>query len=154
MSLPHAPPPTRVYVAGPYTKGDVAVNVRGAILAASELYDAGLMPYVPHLSHYWHTVAPRPYGDWLRLDMEWLRVCDVLLRLPGESSGADKEVCEAVRLGIPCFEHLGELLTWALPQKPCRICGKLSDVVLVKDERTGKNIEAPCGPCVVSMVCP
>ena len=29
-----SPRPIRVYVAGPYTKGDVAVNVRTAILAA------------------------------------------------------------------------------------------------------------------------
>lgn len=104
----------RVYVAGPYTKGDVAVNVREAILAGGRIYDAGMVPFVPHLTHFWHTVAPRPYEDWLRLDMEWLRVCDALLRLPGDSSGADKEVAEAVRLGLPCFEYHADLLAWAM----------------------------------------
>ena len=90
----------RVYVAGPYTKGDVAVNVREAILAGGRIYDAGMVPFVPHLTHFWHTVAPRPYEDWLRLDMEWLRVCDALLRLPGDSSGADKELLR--RCGWGC----------------------------------------------------
>ncbi len=98
----------RVYVAGPYTKGDVAVNVRDAVLAADFLFTLGCMPYVPHLSHFWHLVRPRPYEDWLRLDIEWLEVCDALVRLPGESSGADGEIKRAVQLGIPVFYSLGE----------------------------------------------
>lgn len=103
----------RVYVAGPYTKGDVAINVREAILAATELSDAGLVPFVPHLTHFWHTVVPRPYEDWLRLDMEWLRLCDFVLRLPGDSNGADKEVAEARRLGVPVYTDMKLLIRQA-----------------------------------------
>jgi hypothetical protein len=93
----------KVYVAGPYTKGDVAVNVRDAIIATNELLDLGYIPYCPHLSHFWHLVTPRPYEDWLAIDMEWLRECDTVLRLDGESSGADLEVAEAKILGMEVY---------------------------------------------------
>lgn len=100
----------RVYIAGPYTKGDVAVNVRNAILAASDLADRGFAPYVPHLTHFWHIVSPRPYEEWLRLDLEFLPICDAVLRLPGKSSGADAEVDEALRLSIPVYNSISALI--------------------------------------------
>lgn len=93
----------KVYVAGPYTKGDVAVNVRRAIEVGSELHDAGFMPFIPHLTHFWHFITPKPYEVWLSVDNEWLPLCDALLRLPGESSGSDKEVSLAQSLGIPVY---------------------------------------------------
>ena len=93
----------KVYVAGPYSKGDVALNVRSAILVAGQLRDAGFAPFLPHLTHFWHLVAPRPYEDWLDLDNQFIPCCDALLRIPGESSGADKEVALARSLNIPVF---------------------------------------------------
>jgi uncharacterized protein DUF4406 len=93
----------RIYVAGPYTKGDVAINVRNAIEAGNALLKAGHAPYIPHLTHFWHLVYPGPYEQWLALDLHWVRQCDALLRLPGESSGADGEVAEAKRLGLPVY---------------------------------------------------
>lgn len=42
----------RVYVAGPYTNGDVAVNVRTAYEAADRLADLGFAPFVPHSTHF------------------------------------------------------------------------------------------------------
>lgn len=93
----------RVYIAGPYTKGDVAVNVRRAIEAASKVWDHGHYPYVPHLTHFWHMITPRPYEDWLDLDNQFLPCCDALVRLSGCSSGAGKEVELARSLGIPIF---------------------------------------------------
>jgi len=93
----------KVYVAGPYTKGDVAVNVRNAITAANELADLGFAPFVPHFTHFWHMLFPRPYEFWLDLDNQFLPCCDAVLRLPGESSGADKEVQLATSLGLPIF---------------------------------------------------
>jgi hypothetical protein len=93
----------KVYIAGPYTKGDVAVNVRNAINAANELADLGFAPFVPHFTHFWHMLYPRPYEFWLELDNEFLPDCDAILRLPGESSGADKEVALATKLGLPIF---------------------------------------------------
>jgi hypothetical protein len=90
----------RIYVAGPYTKGDVAVNVRNAYEAASRLADLGFAPFVPHATHFWHILFPRPYEFWLDLDNQFLPCCEGLLRLPGESAGADKEVQLARSRGI------------------------------------------------------
>lgn len=81
-----------LYIAGPYTHPDPAVNVHDTIRFASWLMDRGLaFPMVPHLTHLWHLIAPRPYGDWLTLDFKLLERCDGLLRLPGVSTGADGE---------------------------------------------------------------
>ena len=106
---------TRVYIAGPYSKGDVAVNVRSALAIAERLVDLGYSPYVPHLTHFWHLTFPRPYAFWLEHDMEWLRVCDAVFRIPGDSSGADGEVREAELLGIPVFYDMDALMR-ALPK--------------------------------------
>lgn len=92
-----------VYVAGPYTKGDVAVNVRNALDAANLLVYAGFYPFVPHLTHFWHMVHPRPYEFWLEYDNEFLKVCDCVLRLKGDSNGADEETTLAHQLGIRIF---------------------------------------------------
>ena len=94
---------SRVYVAGPYTKGDVAINVRAAILAGDKLIQAGHAPFVPHLCHLWHLLCPHDWELWLIYDLQWLDVCDCLLRLPGESAGADLEVKRAKELGIPVY---------------------------------------------------
>lgn len=89
-----------VYIAGPYTGGDVAVNVRRAMDAGDAVEAAGYVAHVPHLSHFRHLHYARPYEHWMRLDLAWLAKCDVLVRLPGESPGADREVVEANRLGV------------------------------------------------------
>ena len=95
-----------VYVAGPYTNGDVAANVALAMELADDLLDRGHAPYVPHLSHYLHLYQLRPYEDWMDLDFAWLAKCDCLLRIPGESPGADREVEFAKDHDIPVF-HTG-----------------------------------------------
>jgi len=41
-------------IAGPYTRGDVAVNVRNAYEVANRLADLGFAPFVPHATHFWH----------------------------------------------------------------------------------------------------
>lgn len=99
----------KVYVAGPYTKGDVAVNVRNAFEAANQLADLGFAPFVPHHTHFWHMMFPRPYEFWLDLDSQFLPFCNAILRLPGESNGADKEVKQAEDAGIPVFFDIESL---------------------------------------------
>src|SRR5437868_13379401 len=100
----------KIYVAAPYTKGDVAVNVRTAFEAANHLADLGFAPFVPHGTHFWHMMFPRPYEFWLDLDNQFLPACDAVLRLPGESSGADKEVALGESLGIPVFRSIDEVV--------------------------------------------
>lgn len=93
-----------VYIASPYTLGDVAVNVRESFLVADQLANMGYLPYPPLYSHFWHMLSPHPYEFWTRLDLEWVRRCDCVLRLPGKSSGADAEVEYARKHNIPvCF---------------------------------------------------
>jgi hypothetical protein len=99
----------KVYVAGPYTKGDVAVNIRTAIVTADQLVNLGFVPFVPHLTHFWHLVKPRPYEFWCDYDNQFLPCCDAVLRIPGESTGADKEVEYATKLGIPVFYSIQAL---------------------------------------------
>lgn len=90
----------KVYIASPYTKGDIAVNVKAQLDAAHELMNKGYAPFAPLLCHFQHLVHPRPYEDWFACDIEWVKSCDILVRLPGESAGADKEVALAKELGI------------------------------------------------------
>jgi len=97
----------KVYIAGPYTKGDVAQNVANATRLADYLANLGYTPYLPHLTHFWHMMYPRPYEWWLKYDMEWLRECDCVVRIFGDSSGADKEVSCAGELGKDVFIFYG-----------------------------------------------
>lgn len=100
----------KVYIAGPYTEGDVALNVRKAIVAGDAVYKAGHHPFIPHLTHFWHMVCPGPYEQWLAIDLEWLPTCQALVRLPGDSSGADKEEAVAEKLGIPVYYGLEQFI--------------------------------------------
>lgn len=99
----------RVYIAGPYSQGDPVLNVRDAITAAETVLAASHSPYVPHLTMLWHLIAPHDVGFWYAHDLEWLAVCDAVLRLPGDSVGADAEVKEAERLGIPVVTSVAAL---------------------------------------------
>jgi hypothetical protein len=100
----------RIYIAGPYTNGDVAVNVRNAYEAANRLADLGFAPFVPHSTHFWHMMFPRPYEFWLELDRQFLPCCAALVRLAGASTGADQEVELAKRLGVPVFDDIDKLV--------------------------------------------
>ena len=93
----------KVYIASPYTKGDVAVNVKVQMDVADVLIERGFAPFVPLYSHFQHMAHPRPYQDWIKLDLEWVASCDCLLRLKGESEGADGEVKYAKELRLPVF---------------------------------------------------
>jgi hypothetical protein len=98
-----------IYIAGPYSSGDTVLNVRNAVLAAEELIKLELIPYIPHLTMFWHIITPHDYEFWLNYDLNWLNKCDGLLRLPGASSGADKEVEYAQNIRIPVYYSIEEL---------------------------------------------
>lgn len=104
----------KVYIAGPYSKGDTAINVKKAMDIANELINLGYAPFCPHLSHFLHINNQQPYEKWLELDIVFLECCDYLLRFPGESEGADKEVIRAKELGIPVFYNLFDLMEYSL----------------------------------------
>ena len=103
---------TVVYVAAPYTKGDVGTNMHNAVEVAHALIQLGYCPYVPVLNHFVHIAHPHPYATWMALDLEMLPRCDVLLRLPGESPGADREVAAAQAGGMPVVYSVRELVMY------------------------------------------
>ena len=98
-----------VYIASPYTIGDVVLNVRKSIEAADILLKCGFIPFVPLLTHFWHFISPKPADIWYWYDNEWVKKCDFLLRLEGESIGADKEVLLAEENNIPVFYSIQDL---------------------------------------------
>lgn len=127
----------RVYIAGPISKGDLRHNVNQATDAFVRLAKAGLAPMCPHWSVYCKEAIrdPLPWSagaqtkvwceatadgndrmtheEWLGIDFAWVEVSDAVLRLPGESRGADAEVWYATGKQIPCFATIEEVLAWA-----------------------------------------
>lgn len=121
-----------VYVASPYTKGDVGLNVHFQCAVFDRLLDEGdVTPLVPLWSHFQHTVKPRQYTDWLQYDFEIISRCDACLRLNAvvklkgvdynqeESSGADGEVDFCIKKGIPVFYSFEDLSAWASKREKC-----------------------------------
>lgn len=101
-----------VYIAGPYTARagkSEDDHVADALVVATAVRDAGHVPYVPHLSHYWHARHPRPYEDWMAIDLAIVGRCDALLRMQGDSPGADREVAHAKALGLPVVYDVSEI---------------------------------------------
>ena len=101
--------PKIIYVSGPYSGGDVARNVRMACKAGDAIVARGYIPFVPHLTHLWHLISPKSEQEWLDIDLALIPRMDGVLRLQGESKGADNEVALAKALGIPVYYSLEDL---------------------------------------------
>jgi len=100
-----------VYVAGPYSHGDVVLNVRAAVLAGFQIKQAGHLAFVPHYFHFGAYLLPVfDYEQWMDVDLGMLRRCDALVRLPGHSPGSDREVELAKTLGMPVWLSMAECL--------------------------------------------
>src|SRR6185437_12048542 len=95
-----------IFIACPWTLGDREANMRHCIEAADFVTDAGFIPFVPLLYHFWHQQSEHPEEFWCHLNLEWLKRCDALLRLKGKSVGADEEVRAAMSVGLPIFHGL------------------------------------------------
>jgi hypothetical protein len=103
-----------IYISGPYSKpeGEQEKNVRIAITIADDIQrETGLVPFIPHLCHYWeqHSKSQRKWEDWMNMDFTYLDKCDCLFRIEGESKGADLEVDYAKRMRIPVFNKIPEI---------------------------------------------
>jgi len=94
----------RVYVAGPLTRGDQLLNIRKAIDVGDHIQSIGYNAFIPHLSCQWHMTHAHGYEWWMKWCLSWLETCAAIVRIPGESSGADREVARARELGIPVVE--------------------------------------------------
>jgi hypothetical protein len=112
-----------VYIASPYTRGDVAMNTHFQCQVFDRLLtDGKALPVAPLWSHFQHTLFPRPYEDWINYDQAMLRLYDCCLRLTAsltyinycqsESSGADAEVQTFLRMDKPVFYSIPDLYKW------------------------------------------
>ena len=99
-----------VYIASPYSEGNKLWNVQYSLLVAEGLIRYGFLPYTPLLSHYWNEYSEHDYEYWMELDLAWLEQCDIVLRLPGKSHGADREVNRAFELNLPVYYNLRKLI--------------------------------------------
>ena len=93
-----------IYIAGPYTKGDMVGNIREAVDWMNALIVIGCTPICPHLSHLADLIEPRTHTEWLDYDAGLVVRCDAVVRIPGESVGADAEVELARAAGVKVFE--------------------------------------------------
>lgn len=122
----------RVYIAGPLSRGDLKRNIEQATRAFKQLVAAGFAAWCPHWSafsggcigngslggelpgNYWAYASACGVGlthqEWLEVDIAWLATADAVLRLPGESVGADAETAEAERLGIPVYTSVNDVV--------------------------------------------
>lgn len=98
-----------VYTAGPISKGNPLKHFREAIHVAETLIEKGYALYVPQLSIFWDMLIPHAHDWWIEYDYPILARCDVLLRLPGESVGADMEVKFCQDHNIPVVYSINEL---------------------------------------------
>lgn len=96
-----------VYLAGPYSKPDPVLNMHEAIKVADRVLEFAV-PVIPHLTGIWHMVSPKPYDEWLEIDLQLMSRCDLVYRFGGESSGADAEVAKAHEWGITVVFSLAE----------------------------------------------
>ena len=99
--------PFLIYIACPYTIGDVAQNVKRASHLFQYIADTGFMPFNPLLSHFQHMMFPREYNWWLEYDLQIIKRCDAMVRIIGESKGADQEEKFAGENGIPVHHFKG-----------------------------------------------
>lgn len=109
----------RVYISGPLTtSGNPMENIDRAMVAARELIAAGYAPLVPHLNYMMDLGEEIPREIWLEVELPWVRAADAMIRLPGESIGADLEVERAELLGIPVFGSVAALVASCPAARP------------------------------------
>lgn len=119
-----------VYIAGPISKGDLCHNINQATAAFKALAEAGVAPLCPQWSCFSTGAFVCPmsggvfaqatatgcglsHGHWVETDLVFVERSDAVLRLPGESSGADMEVAHARANGVPVFDCLADVIAWA-----------------------------------------
>jgi len=101
----------RVYVSGPLTTGNRRKNLKTAVAVSNELIELGFAPFCPHLNDYIDNTEKYSWDVWLDIDEAWVAVSDIVLRIPGESPGGDREVALAEKLDIPVVYSVDELVS-------------------------------------------
>ena len=117
-----------ILIAGPYksgTGGDpaaMAANLKKLEAAAWPVFEAGHVPMIgewvalPVLHSAGATVHDPLAEDVLYPTAQrLLQHCDAVLRLRGESAGADLDVATAERLGLPVYHDVAEIPRASVP---------------------------------------
>lgn len=91
----------RIYLACPITVGDQKENYHNAMKASRDLLMLGCAVFNPATFMLQPWAYEIPHDQWMRTSKDWLMQAEALIRLPGESKGADQEVRWAEELGIP-----------------------------------------------------
>jgi hypothetical protein len=123
LSLPDASRPLLVLISGPYLSGAngdpqiIARNRERLESFALPIYERGHLPMVGE----WmalpiiHAAGGRGAEDAVFRAYQYpvahrlLERCDAVLRIPGESRGADLDVDRARQLGVPVYTDVSEL---------------------------------------------
>ena len=114
--------PMLILIAGPYRSGTgddpdrMAANLRSLESAAWPIFRKGHIPMIgewvalPVLDSAGSGVFEPLAADVMYPTAErLLQHCDAVLRLPGESTGADQDVAIARRRGIPVYSSIDEV---------------------------------------------
>ena len=123
--------PMMILIAGPYRSGTndepdrLTKNLLFLEQAAWPIFKAGHIPMIgewvalPVLNCIGSTVGDAASLDILTPTAErLLQHCDAVLRLPGQSTGADNDVRIAEQRGIPVYTQFTEIPGYE-PQEPC-----------------------------------
>ena len=73
------------------------------------IMDMGAAPFNPLFSHQADRVQPRPYREWMELDLQILGTCDAAFRVQGSSRGCDEETMYCVAHEIDVFFNYDKL---------------------------------------------
>lgn len=94
-----------VYISGPITKGNKTTNFSQACYAQELLMQSGLFSVVnPMLTMLLPQESNITWDCWLATDLDIIKRVDLVVRLPGESRGADCECEYAREIGVPVIE--------------------------------------------------
>ena len=108
----------RIYVAGPYSAGnvmDVLRNIRWGIEVSTKVLLAGFAPFCPWLDYHF-VLADHSEKlvviDFYKYSLAWLEVSDAMLVLYGwqKSKGTLAEIERAKALNIPIYYDLSTLI--------------------------------------------
>jgi hypothetical protein len=101
-----------IYIAGPIAQGNSFLNCAKAIKLHGTLIKLGHYPYCPHLDFIAQMLDPdlEVEKHLLPLDFAWIKKCQALIRMPGDSPGSDLEVAEAKKLGLPIYYGFNEFM--------------------------------------------
>lgn len=107
-----------LYLAAPLGTEDPFSAAGRAIRLAERLRIAGYSVICPHLHVLWAIVCPGVnYEEWVRMDLDLVERADAVVRGPGYSPGAEREVAHALVMGIPVLE----LATWDVTDGQLRL---------------------------------